>query len=85
MIYCNNFNENSVRGLNFPTTPSSSKLIQNNSVLCESNKLKENNSYKYLVIGFNNKEAASKVKEEMRKKGFDEAFVVGYRDGARVE
>lgn len=47
--------------------------------------IKENDSYKYLVIGFNNKDAATKVKEEMRKKGFREAFVVGYRNGIRVE
>ncbi len=46
--------------------------------------LKENEAYKYLVIGFSDKATATKVKEEMRKKGFKEAFVVGYRDGVRV-
>jgi N-acetylmuramoyl-L-alanine amidase len=47
--------------------------------------LREKESYKYLVIGFSDKTSATKVKEEMRKKGFKEAFVVGYRNGIRVE
>ncbi|MFK7810122.1 MAG: N-acetylmuramoyl-L-alanine amidase [Saprospiraceae bacterium] len=47
--------------------------------------VRENNSYKYFVIGFRDRASATKVKEEMRQKGFREAFVVEYRDGIRID
>jgi N-acetylmuramoyl-L-alanine amidase len=46
--------------------------------------IKTDNTYKYLVTGFSDKESASKVKEEMRQLGFTEAFVVAYKNGVRV-
>jgi len=47
--------------------------------------VRENNSYKYFVIGFRDRATATKVKEEMRQKGFKGAFVVEYRDGIRLD
>ncbi len=47
--------------------------------------LKEGDQFKYLVIGFNNKEEAVNAKNELRKMGFSEAFVVAYRNGKRIK
>ena len=47
--------------------------------------LKEDNLFKYLVIGFKKREKAVKVKEEMRKMGFSDAFVIAYRNGQRIK
>ncbi len=46
--------------------------------------LKEDNLFKYFVIGFKKKEKALKVKEEMRNMGFSEAFIIAYRNGQRI-
>ncbi|MEL6866099.1 MAG: hypothetical protein AAFP19_16850, partial [Bacteroidota bacterium] len=40
--------------------------------------------YKYLAIGFKDFETAVKAKNELRQKGFQEAFVVAYQNGQRI-
>jgi N-acetylmuramoyl-L-alanine amidase len=47
--------------------------------------LKEGKSFKYLAIGFQSYEEASKAKNHFRKSGFDEAFVVAYQNGKRIK
>ena len=47
--------------------------------------MKENISFKYLAIGFNSYEEATKAKNQLRKSGFEEAFVVAYQNGKRIK
>ncbi len=47
--------------------------------------LKEGNTIKYLAIGFQSYEEASKAKNELRNTGFAEAFVVAYQNGKRIK
>jgi N-acetylmuramoyl-L-alanine amidase len=47
--------------------------------------LKENNTFKYLAIGFQSYEEAAKAKNRLRKSGFNEAFVVAYQNGKRIK
>lgn len=46
--------------------------------------VEEENQYKYYVIGFRSYEDAAQAKKDLRKRGFSEAFVVGYRGNKRV-
>ncbi len=46
--------------------------------------IQENGVYKYMVVGFKTKEAASIAKDKLRRQGFKEAFVVMYKGGKRV-
>jgi len=47
--------------------------------------VKENNSFKYMAIGFKSYEEASSAKKQLRKSGFQEAFVVAYQNGNRIK
>ena len=47
--------------------------------------VKENNSFKYLAIGFKSYEEAANAKNQLRKSGFKEAFVVAYQNGNRIK
>lgn len=46
---------------------------------------KENGLYKYLAFGFRDKSQANRAKQEIRNKGFKDAFIVAYRNGQRVD
>jgi len=46
---------------------------------------KEGQSYKYLAIGFKSYEEATKAKSQLRKSGFNQAFVVAYQNGNRIK
>lgn len=43
----------------------------------------EDGKFKYLAYGFANREEANQAKAQIKKLGFEDAFVVGYRDGVR--
>ena len=47
--------------------------------------VEENGEYKYMVVGFKNFNDAVAAKKKLRQQGFDEAFVVAYQNGVRVD
>ncbi len=47
--------------------------------------LQEKGEYKYMVVGFKNFNDAVTAKKKLRQQGFDEAFVVAYQNGIRVD
>ncbi len=47
--------------------------------------IQENNAFKYYVIGFQSYEDAAVAKKQLRSAGFNEAFVVGYQNGQRID
>lgn len=47
--------------------------------------LKEGNTIRYLAIGFQSYTEASEAKNRLRKSGFEEAFVVAYQNGKRID
>ncbi len=47
--------------------------------------LKDGNTIKYLAIGFQSYEEATKAKNQLRSSGFNEAFVVAYQNGKRIK
>ncbi len=47
--------------------------------------VEEHGVYKYLVVGFKTKETAIIAKNNLRRQGFNEAFVVAYLDGKRID
>lgn len=47
--------------------------------------LKEGNTIQYLAIGFESYEEATIAKNNLRKTGFEEAFVVAYQNGIRIK
>jgi len=47
--------------------------------------IQEKGVYKYMVIGFKTRKDANIAKDKLRKQGFEEAFVVAYLDGVRVQ
>lgn len=46
--------------------------------------LEEDGFFKYQVRGISNPQAAQKAKNELRNQGFENAFIVAYRDGKRL-
>ncbi len=46
--------------------------------------LMQQNVYTYLAVGFHNYQEASAAKDELRKQGFKEAFVVAFQNGRRI-
>jgi N-acetylmuramoyl-L-alanine amidase len=46
---------------------------------------KEGKTYRYMAIGFPNFEAAITAKRKLRQDGFNEAFLVAYQNGKRID
>ena len=47
--------------------------------------VKEGNSFKYLAIGFKSYDEAANAKNQLRKSGFNQAFVIAFQNGKRIK
>jgi N-acetylmuramoyl-L-alanine amidase len=58
----------------------SSEINKIGQVVCR----EENGTYKYQILAGNSLESADKIKQEVKKIGYKDAFTVAYKNGERI-